>query len=86
MAGARRRAVGRRFWNNTNTTEAPGYTVADLGLGKRLARDVTVDLRVYNITDEIYATDFYFNEFARNGCSAIRGRGDGLILRPRSCA
>jgi iron complex outermembrane receptor protein len=58
------RHVGRRFWDNTNTTLAPGYDVVDLGLRKQLTRTVGLDARLFNVGDELYATDFYFNEYA----------------------
>ena len=58
------RSVGRRYWDNTNTTAIPTYTVVDAGVRKRLRDHVAVDLFLYNLTDELYATDFYFNGFA----------------------
>jgi iron complex outermembrane receptor protein len=58
------RHVGGRYWDNANTTLAPGYDVLDLGLRKQLTRTVGVDVRFFNVTDELYATDFYFNEYA----------------------
>jgi iron complex outermembrane receptor protein len=58
------RSVGRRFWDNTNTTEQPGYTVLDAGARKRLSSALALDLHLYNLTNELYATDFYYNEFA----------------------
>jgi iron complex outermembrane recepter protein len=58
------RSVGPRYWDNTNTTRIPTYTVVDAGVKKRLNRTASVDLFLYNLTDTLYATDFYFNGFA----------------------
>ncbi|MEQ1868701.1 MAG: TonB-dependent receptor [Vicinamibacterales bacterium] len=58
------RSVGPRYWDNTNTTKIPTYTIVDLGARKRLGRSTSVDLHVYNLGDEVYATDFYYNGFA----------------------
>ena len=56
--------MGPRYWDNTNTTRIPTYTVVDAGVRKRLTRALAVDLHLYNLTDELYATDFYYNGFA----------------------
>jgi iron complex outermembrane recepter protein len=58
------RSVGPRYWDNTNTTRIPTYTVVDGGVRKRMTKDVAVDLYLYNLTNELYATDFYYNGFA----------------------
>jgi iron complex outermembrane receptor protein len=58
------RSVGRRFWDNTNTTQMPGYNVVDAGVRKRLRGGAIVDLRLNNLSGELYATDFYYNGFA----------------------
>ena len=58
------RFVGRRYWDNTNTTDIPLYTVVDGGVRKRLTGRIAVDLHLYNLTNELYATDFYYNGFA----------------------
>jgi iron complex outermembrane receptor protein len=58
------RIVGRRYWDNTNTTEIPLYTVVDGGVRKRLTGRLAVDLHLYNLTNKLYATDFYYNGFA----------------------
>jgi iron complex outermembrane recepter protein len=58
------RSVGPRYWDNTNTTRIPTYTVLDAGIRKRLTRSTSIDLFLYNLTDELYATDFYYNGFA----------------------
>ncbi len=58
------RSVGRRYWDNTNTTAIPAHTVVDAGIRRRLNRGAAVDLRLYNLTNELYATDFYYNGFA----------------------
>jgi iron complex outermembrane recepter protein len=58
------RSVGPRYWDTTNTTKIPTYNVIDGGVRKRLPRGVAIDLYLYNLTNELYATDFYFNGFA----------------------
>jgi len=58
------RSVGPRYWDNTNSTRLPTYTVLDAGVKKRLTHDTSVDLFLYNLTDRLYATDFYYNGFA----------------------
>lgn len=58
------RSVGPRYWDNTNTSLIPTYTVVDGGVRKRLKSGVAVDLFLYNLTNQLYATDFYYNEFA----------------------
>lgn len=57
------RSVGRRYWDNANTSTIPAYTVLDAGLQKRLAHRVAVDLYLFNLTDKLYGTDVYFNAF-----------------------
>ncbi len=51
------RYVGRRFADNTNvaTSLMPSYTVVDLGARWRARQKLTVDVRVDNTLDEIYA-------------------------------
>ncbi len=58
------RSVGPRYWDNTNTTKIPPYTVVDLGVRKRLGQRTSIDVHVYNLGDELYATDFYYNGYA----------------------
>jgi iron complex outermembrane receptor protein len=58
------RSVGRRYWDNANTSTIPDYTVLDGGIRKRLAKQMTVDVFFYNLTNELYGTDVYFNAFA----------------------
>jgi hypothetical protein len=36
----------------------------DGGVRKRLTGRIAVDLHLYNLTNELYATDFYYNGFA----------------------
>ena len=51
------RYVGRRFADNTNIAASliPSYSVLDLGAKWRARQRLTLDLRVDNVTDEIYA-------------------------------
>jgi iron complex outermembrane receptor protein len=58
------RSVGRRYWDSANTFSIPAYTVVDAGIHKRLTPMVAVDLHMFNLTNTLYATDFYFNAFA----------------------
>ena len=58
------RFVGRRFWNNANDTTAPGYAVVDAGVRRKLTGRTSVDLRVYNLSGAVYATNFYDNDNA----------------------
>ena len=58
------REVGRRTWDNANTSEIPAYTIVDAGIRKRLSGKVAVDLYMFNLTNKLYGTDVYFNPFA----------------------
>ena len=58
------RSVGRRYWDNANAFSIPAYTVVDAGVHKQLTRMLAVDLHMFNLTNTLYATDFYFNAFA----------------------
>jgi iron complex outermembrane receptor protein len=51
------RIVGRRFADNTNVAASriPAYQVVDLGLRWRATPKLSIDGRVDNVTDEIYA-------------------------------
>ena len=51
------RAVGRRFADNTNvaTSRIPSYSVVDLGVKWKARPKLTVDIRVDNALDEVYA-------------------------------
>jgi iron complex outermembrane receptor protein len=51
------RYVGRRFSDNTNApaTRIPSYHVLDLGVRWRATARLDLDLRLDNVTDEIYA-------------------------------
>src|SRR5215471_14103874 len=57
------RSVGKRYWDNANTSTIPAYTVLDAGIRKRLSKQVALDLYLYNLTDKLYGTDVYFNAF-----------------------
>jgi iron complex outermembrane recepter protein len=66
------RYVGRRFADNTNApvTRIPSYTVVDIGTRWRVTPKVSLDLRLDNVSDEVYAD---------SGSSAA-----WLLGRPRS--
>ena len=51
------RHVGRRFADNTNApvTRIPSYAVLDLGTRWRVTPKLSLDLRLENVTDEVYA-------------------------------
>ena len=52
------RYVGERFWNNANTSTAPAFTVVDAGLRRTLTAKLTLDARLYNAFDKLYALTF----------------------------
>ena len=58
QARAGLRYVGGRFWNNANTRETPSFTVVDAAVRRKLADKVAVDLRLFNLFDEVYAPTF----------------------------
>ena len=58
------RSVGPRYWDNANRFELPAYTIVDAGIRKQVTGKVAIDLHLSNLTDELYATDVYFNAFA----------------------
>lgn len=49
------RYVGRSFADDANTVWAPGYTVADAGVTYRINKDWSLEGRVRNLTDKVYA-------------------------------
>ena len=49
------RYVGRRFANDSNTLEIPGYLVVDIGASAQLRENLALDLRVLNLFDKDYA-------------------------------
>jgi iron complex outermembrane recepter protein len=49
------RYVGDRFTDNTDLTRMPAYTVVDLGLRWNVTKNVSLDLRVNNLMNTIYA-------------------------------
>lgn len=53
------RYVGKRYSNIANTIEIPNYTIFDAGISYAMTKNVAVDFRVFNITDEDYAIDNY---------------------------
>ena len=50
------RYVGKRFSDNANRFRVPAYAVVDGGVSYALTDNLALDLRVYNLFDEIYAT------------------------------
>lgn len=53
------RYVGKRYSNIANTIEIPDYTIFDAGISYAMTKNVAVDFRVFNLTDEDYAIDNY---------------------------
>jgi iron complex outermembrane receptor protein len=49
------RYVGRRFMDQANLKEMPGYFLVDVGASLNLTSHVVVDLRAYNLFDKDYA-------------------------------
>lgn len=60
MAGLR--YVGKRYADNANTLELPGYATTDLGLRWDISRDTTLTARGYNIFDKAYFTSAYYSQ------------------------
>ena len=48
--------VAEAFTSDNNKTTRPSYTVVNAGLQWRPRDNMTVDLNIYNLTDEVYAT------------------------------
>lgn len=63
------RYVGERFANNANTIRLPSYAVMDAGLTYILSPKYSIDLRVYNALDKLYAESQY-----NTGAQWILGR------------
>ena len=55
------RLVGTRYWTFDNNGQVPAYGVVDASVGRNIGSRLTVDLRVWNLFDKIYATTFYDN-------------------------
>lgn len=55
------RAVGKRSWNFENTSDVPGFAVVDAGVRRRLGDRLSVDLRLWNLGNALYATTYYDN-------------------------
>jgi iron complex outermembrane receptor protein len=53
------RYVGERFIDNANTLRMPSYLVTDAGVRRRLTDKVSLDLRLYNVFDQIYTINFW---------------------------
>lgn len=62
QARAGLRYVGRIFFDESNQSELPSYTVVDAGLSYALSDQVAVDLRVYNLFDKAYATAYQYHD------------------------
>ena len=52
------RYVGGRYWNNANTSQTPSYTVVDAAVRRKLNDKLALDLRLFNLFDEVYAATF----------------------------
>lgn len=55
------RVVGRRYWTFDNAGQVDGFTVVDAGASRSIGRRLTLDLRLWNLFDQVYATTFYDN-------------------------
>jgi len=62
QARAGLRYVGRTWSDNANTFRVPAYAVVDGGVTYALTANVAVDVRIYNLFDEDYATTTYNDE------------------------
>lgn len=54
------RATGTRYWNFENSGTVPGYAVVDAGVRRSVGR-ISLDLRLWNLFDTLYATTYYDN-------------------------
>lgn len=57
------RYVGKRYADNANTLRLDAYTVADASLAWQLDRRTTLRLFGRNLSDKLYATSSYNNQF-----------------------
>ncbi len=55
------RAVGRRYWSFDNVGDVPGFAVVDAGVRRRIGGRISLDLRLWNLFDALYATTYYDN-------------------------
>lgn len=55
------RIVGRRYFDFANTGQVPGFGIIDAGVRRNLGRRVSIDLRLSNLFDRLYATTYYDN-------------------------
>jgi len=53
------RYVGDRFIDAANLWRMPSYTVVDAGVRRSLGRRTAVDVRLFNMFDEVYARGFW---------------------------
>ena len=51
------RWVGDMYGNDANTYKRPAFTVVNLGLDYDVTEKSEIALRVYNVFDEVYATE-----------------------------
>lgn len=56
------RYVGRIFFDESNQSRLPSYTVVDAGLSYALTDNVAVDVRAYNLFNEVYATAYQYHD------------------------
>jgi iron complex outermembrane receptor protein len=53
------RAVDKRYTNNANTLQMPGYAVFDAGVKYQLTPRMSLDLNLYNVADKVYPNASY---------------------------
>jgi iron complex outermembrane receptor protein len=56
------RYVGRMYSDNANRFRIPAYTVVDATATYFISPNVAVDLRLYNLTDKVYAVNTWADE------------------------
>lgn len=56
------RYVGKRYSDNANKFEVPGYTVVDASLSYALIENVAINVGIYNLFDKDYAVTTYNDE------------------------
>jgi vitamin B12 transporter len=70
--GATLQAYSQRYDDFANKVKLAGYAVLDLYADWRVARDVTVGVRVNNVTDQSYETAFGYNQPGRSAFVVLR--------------
>jgi iron complex outermembrane recepter protein len=65
--------IGKAYENFANTLERPGYTIFNAGLQWKPTDKMTIDFRVDNVFDKVYAQYLKYDDPAQFGSGAIQG-------------